>query len=421
MVWLDKILGPDDSFSLEARTLNAIFFSSAIFGCIATLSDIFISSNPIFILLSSSVMAIMLCLFFISRKLRLHKYLIVPYFMTFIAGILALWFFTGGVTGPISMYFIVLLFVTPIFIHGNFRYVALVSLVILFAVVLTIEINIPNIVVPYESAEIARIDMFTNGIFLAVIASIVMILVLYSYEKQKKKAEALSKTKDKFYSIISHDLRGPMASLLKLGQMLLEQHNDLDPNYRQQFIKHIYDSSMETHTLLENLLHWARTEAEEIPVNPESIHLLKCIDHTSKVLIESIRQKQINLDINIADNHFVYADENMLMTVVRNLLSNAVKYTMDGGRITVSSSLADNKKVHLTISDNGVGIEQDRQMNIFDKIHSTSTKGTNHEIGTGLGLNLCREFIKKNNGEIFLESEADKGTSFIVSLPTSPN
>lgn len=344
-----------------------------------------------------------------------------PYLLSFIGGISILWFVTGGVSGPFALYFIVLIFIIPIFIRGKKR-IFVLGLLILYGISLfAIELLNPGLVTPYPQHKIAQIDIFTTSIFLASIPCGVIMLVLYSYQKQKQKAEALSSTKDKFMSIIAHDLKGPMSSLLKLGQMLLVQHDELDSEYRQEFIKHIYNCSSETHHLLDNLLHWTRSETEEIPVNTETIHLINCIDDSAKVLMESMRQKQIELNIQIPVDHAVLADQNMLMTVVRNLLSNAIKFSEKGGQIMVSSTKIDGKNIQIKISDTGVGIEESRKNNIFNFSMTDSTIGTNQEIGTGLGLNLCKEFINKNKGEISMESELGKGTSFIISLPASLN
>jgi len=420
-MWIDKILGSDETFSLKDRTLNAILLGSAVFGVLSFIRDLLLVTSIPFSFLSGSIAIIMTILYSIGRKNPNYKNLVIPYLISFIGGISVLWYLAGGVAGPFALYFIVLLFIAPIFIRSHNRIYVIIILILFGSSLFVIEFYNPAIVLPYTKDTITRLDIFTTSLFLSIIACMVMMLVLYSYEKQKQKAEALSRTKDKFMSIIAHDLKGPMSSLLKLGQMLLVQHDELDSKYRQEFIKHIYNCSNETHHLLENLLQWTRTETEEIPVNPEAINLISCIDDSAKVLMESMRQKQIEFNIQVPDDHAVMADQNMLMTVVRNLISNAIKFTNEGGQINISSTKIDGEKIQITISDTGVGIDENRKNSVFNFNMKDSTLGTNQEVGTGLGLNLCKEFIIKNKGEIFLESEVGKGTSFVVSLPSSAN
>jgi signal transduction histidine kinase len=419
ILWVDKILGSDERFSFEDRTLNAILFSSAVFAFISAVSDIILYPGPLFSLLSISVCIIMTALYVTGRKCPKYRNLVVPYVLTFSAGMLALWHIAGGITGPVPMYFIVLLFIIPIFIYGKKRYYVLAGSVAYYLSIFIYEMYQPESVIPYQSTQLARIDHFTSSLYLAMMAFAVMSLVVYSYEQKKQKAEDLNKSKDRLISIIAHDLRGPMSSLNQLGRMLLDQHNELDADYRREFISHIANCSNETHNLLENLLKWAQAENNEIEVKPETINLISCIDESSKVLMESLRQKRIKLNVDVPHDHVVYADQNMLMTVIRNILSNAIKFTENGGSILVKSSMMDEGNVQLEVTDTGMGIAKDQQQKLFDYKITSPTKGTNSELGSGLGLNLCKDFIVKNKGDIKFTSELNKGTTFLISLPAS--
>lgn len=421
-VWLDRILGPDDKFSLEDRTLNAILFSSAIFSILAFISDSILQPGIEFVIFSSSLSLILTLLYVFSRKMPNSKYLVVVYFMIFVFGIIAIWHLTGGILGHSTLYFLALIFITPIFVHGKNRILVIAGIFALMLGLFLAEMNDPSVVKNiYLDKNTELIDTFITAVFLSIVAGIAMILVLYNYQKQKEKVEMLGKNKDKFFSIISHDLRNPLASMTHLSQMLLDQHQELEPDYRQEFIRHIYNSSNETYNLLENLLEWAKSESKEFSINPKNTNLLACIDHSSKALLESIRQKKITLSINVHEHHAIYSDKNMLMTVLRNLLTNAIKFTEKGGIITISSSYEGTDKVQLMISDTGVGIEQKKLEGLLNDKPIESRNGTNNELGSGLGLGLCKEFITKNNGELRFESAVNQGSTIYVTLPIGSN
>lgn len=418
MVWLDRILGPDDRFSLEDRTLNAILFSSAIFSILAFVSDSILQPGIEFIIFSASLSMMLVLLYALGRNMPNSKYLVAVYLMIFVIGIVAIWFLTGGILGHSTLYFLALVFITPIFVHGKKRILVIAGIFALMLGLFVAELNDPNVVQNvYLDKSTELIDTFITAVFLAVVAGIAMILVLYNHQKQKERVELLCNNKDKFFSIISHDLRNPLASMTHLSQMLLDQHKELEPDYRQEFIRHIYNSSNETYYLLENLLEWAKSESKGFSINPKSINLLACVDRSSKALLETVRQKELTLSINVHDHHAVFSDKNMLMTVLRNLLTNAIKFTEKGGLISISSSYEGTDKVQLMISDTGVGIEQKKLEGLLNDKPVESRRGTNNELGSGLGLGLCKEFIKKNNGELRFESAVNQGSTFYVTLP----
>jgi signal transduction histidine kinase len=422
MKWLDRILGPDEIFSLEDRTLNAILFSSATFSLLAFISDTILLPGLEFIIFSSSLSLILIFLYILGRKAPNSNYLVSIYLIIFILSIITIWHLTGGIMGHTMLYFLALVFLTPIFVHGKKRILVISGIFALMLGLFLAELYNPNLVSSvYADKKTELVDTFITGIFLSIVAGIAMILVLYNDEKQKIKTEHLSKTKEKFFSIISHDLRNPLASMTHLSQMLLDQHQELEPDYRQEFIRHIYNSSNETYNLLENLLEWAKAESNEFSINPEDINLASCVQESSRVLLENIRQKDITLSVNVSDQHFVLTDKNMLMTILRNLLTNAIKFTEKGGLISISSCYEGTDKVQLMISDTGIGIEQNKLEHLMKDKPVESRKGTNNELGSGLGLGLCKEFITKNNGELRFESAVNQGSTFYVTLPMGSN
>ncbi|OYT17866.1 MAG: hypothetical protein B7C24_00350 [Bacteroidetes bacterium 4572_77] len=235
-------------------------------------------------------------------------------------------------------------------------------------------------------------------------------MVLRDISERKKAEEALkasNKTKDKFFSIIAHDLRSPFNSLLGFSELLNDEYDDFDTNERKKFIGIIYHGLQNALKLLDD--------------DFEKINLFLISKETSELLKQSIDKKSIQLTNQITKSIYVKADRNMLATIIRNLLSNALKFTNKHGEITISTISMPNKKqkefVTIKVSDTGVGISQEAQAKLFDIGTNISTRGTENEKGTGLGLILCKEFIEMHGGKIWVESEVGKGTSFFFTIP----
>ncbi len=226
----------------------------------------------------------------------------------------------------------------------------------------------------------------------------------------------LNATKDKFFSIISHDLKSPFNSILGFSQLLETNIENNDQEERLEFVQIIRESAENTLKLLENLLEWAKSQTGKIKFNPEIISLEYLFSEAINLVESSAKNKNITISIAEGDNIEIYADNNMISTVLRNLLSNAIKFTPKNGKVVLKGILKDNE-VWITIWDNGIGIKSENITKLFKISESVSSQGTENEIGTGLGLILCNEFIEKHNGKIWVESELGKGSEFKFMLP----
>jgi two-component system, sensor histidine kinase and response regulator len=231
-----------------------------------------------------------------------------------------------------------------------------------------------------------------------------------------EKLEKLNNEKNKFFSIIAHDLRGPIGNLSTLGDVLKDQINELTNDDKESLISSIDSSAKETYKLLNNLLEWSQAEIDGIKVRTTRIDLRGLVASNISLLQEMANTKNINLSNGIESNHDVQADPNMLDTIIRNLLSNALKYTQDNGLVTIKSKELENGIIQVSVQDNGVGMSQDVIHKLFKIDMHHSTKGTRNEPGTGLGLNLCKEFVERNEGEIWVESVENEGSTFYFTL-----
>jgi signal transduction histidine kinase len=235
-------------------------------------------------------------------------------------------------------------------------------------------------------------------------------------EVREKLRQALA-TKDKFFSIIAHDLMTPFNALLGFSSLLLTEAETLSANERQEFIQDIQQASIQGHNLLTNLLFWASSQTGKLEVNPITFDLEDVVKENVELLSENAKHKGINLLLSI-ENQQIFADKNMLDAVIRNLLSNAIKFTPTNGTIEISSKKEGNA-VEISISDTGVGISAEDIDKLFKIDVNHTTVGTQREKGTGLGLILCKEFVEKQGGTIKIDSEKGKGSRFSISLPSS--
>jgi PAS domain S-box len=235
----------------------------------------------------------------------------------------------------------------------------------------------------------------------------------------KRKNEELLKAnevKDRFFSIIAHDLKSPFNSILGLSQLLADDLDSFTKEEVQNISESIYDTSKNLYRLLENLLQWANIQQDLISVNPDCLILLSVVEESLVIFNEALRNKDIKVFINIQKDTLVYADNNILQTILRNLISNSVKFTPKGGVIEILAKQVDENQVEISVKDSGIGMSPEILASLFKPDISTSRKGTENEPSTGLGLLLCKEFVEKQGGEIFAKSETGKGSEFVFTV-----
>ena len=225
----------------------------------------------------------------------------------------------------------------------------------------------------------------------------------------------LNATKDKFFSIIAHDLKNPFQAITGLSELLLTEYEQYDVAKVKGFITMIHASSTSASNLLINLLQWARSQTSSIKIKPELFNLHGLVRDVFMLLSSNANDKQVSLQNLVPLNTGLFADRNMINTVIRNLVNNAIKYTPENGIIKVSAA-EENNKLIIRVSDNGVGMNAETCSGLFRIDKHISTPGTKGEAGTGLGLIICKDFIEKHGGSIRVESEQGRGTHFIIQM-----
>jgi len=237
-------------------------------------------------------------------------------------------------------------------------------------------------------------------------------------KKSEAQLQELNETKDKFFSIIAHDLKNPFHHILGFVEVLHADYNDYSEDEKKELIEHIKKSTESAYNLLINLLEWSRMQLKRISFEPTIIDIFALAKEEIDCQKHIANAKNITIHNEIDHELLAFADANMIRTVLRNLISNSIKFSNKGGQISITGGSMP-KFVTVCIADSGVGISEDRLKLLFTLKNQQSTLGTAKEKGTGLGLNLCKEFIEKNNGKIWAESQAGSGSRFNFLVPIS--
>ncbi len=234
--------------------------------------------------------------------------------------------------------------------------------------------------------------------------------------QSEKKLKDLNASKDKFFNIIAHDLRHPFNAIISFVDLLVNEYDTLSEEEKITCLKDMGEAAFNTSRLIENLLQWSRTQTGKIRFQPESLDLKKTIEEVILLQKPHAKNKSIRITEQLKNTGMVWADRNMLDTILRNLISNAIKFTNFDGKITVMTECQETD-CKICIEDNGIGIPEENISKLFDIEQQVNRKGTEKESGTGLGLILCKEFVEVHKGRIWAESQLNKGSKFCFTLP----
>lgn len=268
--------------------------------------------------------------------------------------------------------------------------------------------------------EAVGTNQIENPMIEAVVLNVRDITQRRNAEKALRESEnrlsEMNAAKDRIFSIIGHDLRSPFNSIIGFSDLLLEQVKNKDYTGVEEYAGIIQRSSLQAMELLTNLLEWSRSQTGKFRFNPERVDINQMAGDVAGTFKETARQKDLNVKLELEFEGPVYADQYMMGTILRNLVSNGIKFTKPGGQITIGTERS-GAWLNVRIADSGVGISEEDQAKLFrvDQYHTTT--GTDQESGTGLGLLLCREFVEKHGGRIWVESEPGKGSVFRFTIP----
>jgi len=235
-------------------------------------------------------------------------------------------------------------------------------------------------------------------------------------EKSENELRILNAAKNKFFSIIAHDLKNPFHTVMGYSYLLSKDYEQFTESERRKFATDIHHSTNNIFRLLQNLLEWSRSQTGRLIFTPREIEFKRIVENSVSVLQSLADQKHIRIEFNYNDDLILFADPQMIETVLRNLINNAIKFTPENGLIEITANQIDDQ-ISICVKDSGTGISEEDARNLFLIDSTIKRKGTNNEDGSGLGLILCKEFVDKNNGKIWVNSTPDKGSSFFFTVP----
>jgi len=363
-----------------------------------------------FFFIDLAILAVDMVLLVILRKTL--KVTLIAHVMTLVlAAVLFNMYISGGhdKTGPI---FSLLFPVVVLYLYGLKKGSIIV---ILYLLVITISTALF-----YGNPWFPRYDYFALYRFATIFLFIFLCSLIYGYVvewtmRQMKEAVTF---RDKFISILAHDLKGPMGTYHDIAAYITENYKSLSENEFEEMMQALRTSSENNYNLLINLLQWSMVKGNMITHNPAAIHLKSMTAAIAVIYGVNLKQKRLVLNMKIDDSMMIHADENMLSMVMRNLLSNAIKYSRDDGSITIASWTEGNNAV-IKVSDSGMGMSKNTYGMLFRNKDYISVPGSGGESGTALGLVLCREFVERNGGTIWAESREGEGSDFFFTTPLS--
>ena len=280
----------------------------------------------------------------------------------------------------------------------------------------------PKIVLPENYIYIFRLTNVSVCFLAAGIA-----IVIYQFLYRKKEEQLIEQTeklmisqahKDKVYSIIAHDLRGPFGIFVGFTEIFINDYNKHSDEKRLEIMQSMHQTSASLQNLLENLLDWSRMQSGNLEKSLRHHNLLKIVEESLALHKDIILKKEQKIDVDIDFNLMIFADHHMVSTIFRNLISNAIKFTMQHGKISISAR-GNHTKIRVQVKDSGIGLSEKDIKNLFDIQSIAKISGASTEKGSGLGLLLCKDFIESNEGKIWVESEIGKGSKFYFTLPKS--
>lgn len=242
-------------------------------------------------------------------------------------------------------------------------------------------------------------------------------LVNFKLVESEERLEILNANKDRFFSIIAHDLKGPFQSLLGYSELLKDSASDFSVDEIMEFSSSLHNSALNLFKLLENLLNWSSIQRGKINYEPKIIDLKELVFNNFELISPRAKMKEVILINNVNTSFIAFCDENMLDTVIRNLLSNAIKFTKKDCSIAINIQDYGSNSIRIEIKDTGLGMTNEVKQKLFNLGTKVTTLGTENEVGTGLGLLLCKEMVELNKGKIWIESELGIGSSFFFTVP----
>lgn len=425
-----KLFGDKEHYSVIHRTFNATLFFGAVISGLGGFLNYYTGLPPYTYYFAIFSFILLISLYHYSHNSKnLHLISRISFiYLLFIYYPFA-WFVNGGSQGTLSYFSILFLVALLTTMPGN-KKVFLVLYFFTIVGLIGLEHFYPSLTINNSNSTNRHLDLILS--FLILYPAIIIIVDAFvrffqnnndTLIKQKEEIqsarnelEETNKTKDKFFSIIAHDLKTPFNSMLGFSNLLNKNYENYSPEKQKRFIEIIHTNIESTHKLLENLLIWSRAQQGSIQFTPQNVNLYQLCDEEIELLKLAVDEKSIVMQLNIPQHIEVFGDKYMLSTILRNLISNAVKFSNFNDPIIIQAIKTEDNCTQINVIDHGTGMSSATSSKLFDLTTNTSTEGTKGETGTGLGLIICKEFVEKHHGKIWVESKLHQGSTFSFTI-----
>jgi signal transduction histidine kinase len=413
-----SISGHYEDFSLEHRLFNNLCAFSVV-ACLVT----FVANALVGIAWQMHIVVFLLLCFFsylyyLSRFRKRYKSLVIPYQIIAVISLSAMWFLNGGIMGPIGYFYFIAIVGAILFIKPF--HIAIILMLGNFTILVFIDYFFPYLSIPYADRLSHYLDICVGVCTVALLISIGIQKLKTNYdlehqkvEQQKQQLSQLNEIQSKLISIISHDVRSPLNSVK--GTLRLLKSEALSKEEIAMLSERLSQEVDSTINLVNNLLYWSQNQLHDLQANPEKFDIRATIDENISLVSPQAQKKNVRIEYPEIQTVEVFADKEMIKTVLRNLLTNAIKFSYKNNDIHIKQYIK-GKEVVIEVCDTGVGIPQAVKEQLFHLSRYT-TLGTSNEKGNGIGLMLCKDFVEKNGGKIWVESEEGKGSRFFFTVP----
>jgi signal transduction histidine kinase len=422
---LSYIFADKEDFTLEHRLLLSTIIVGTSICMLGGVTNFILSPSPVTILIPLFISISLIVTYYFVRFKKIVKPFLTPIIIVSIFGNSTLWIFNGGMDGSNIMIAFIILILGILIVPEKMEKYVIIFFLVVNSFILLIQLYRPDLIINFPSEKARWVDNLITLIYSSFFIFLIIRFVHKNYTLERLKAEKgeirlhqLNIDKDRFISILGHDLKNPFNNILGFSEILTNEIESLSKNEIKEMASNINKSAQITSKLLEDILMWTRTQQGSILFNPKKLNVADICKNVIEVLNPAALVKGIAISYTNEDQMSVSADKDMVKTILLNLVSNAIKFTHDGGVVNISAERKDSRVI-ISVSDNGIGILPENIAKLFDISEVLTTKGTAGESGTGLGLLLCKEFVEKHGGKIWVESEVGSGSDFKFTLPLS--
>ncbi len=438
--FIDRLLGVSTEFEVRKR----IYISTLLAGMLLTffggMMNLLLGLNPFSYIMPFLSLMVFALFYSITRKRELNdfSYRLGLGFTLFIF-YPVISFMNGALLGG-AHYFFAFFWVIAVAVLPGPKKSFLIAYALVVLGMLAVDYLYPELASTYESRQVRYVDIAISLIMLLAGIYVALNIVMRAYdatnltlEKKNKELESvqeeltqknedlaiINQTKDKFFSIIAHDLRGAFNPMLGFSDLLKSRYETLNEDQKKKYLDLINLSIHNTYDFFENLLEWSRTQRGAIEVLPVHENIPVLVEEVLGVVNLMADKKEISLEVQVLDDLYFEVDKYIFTTVLRNLMTNAIKYTPHHGVVKLRAEVCSQECLNVSVEDTGVGMSQEQVATLFQLSENTSSKGTDNEPGTGLGLVLCKDLVDKHKGGIGVESQPGEGSVFRFTIPSS--